>query len=220
MNARLHGMSAVLIGIFILALALPCQAKDLKITDVFVDYDAKEMDIWGEAFNKCGKHANSLKVTLARYLPPLKVSYYDPARNLITAQLPNGILPGDFLLTVSCASRGKRPWRNDEYDLTIPAEGKQGPKGEQGPPGPSIPPNFNTYTNIGLRSDGWSGTYVVVAQCASSASTVTGGGCTTTEPRAAVTDTVPLSFSWSCKYRCFSTTCSAATLTTYVICLE
>ncbi len=52
-----------------------------------------------------------------------------PSDTLIEADLPAGIFPGDFLLTVS---NGNGQSQNDEYDLTIGAVGPQGDQGVQG----------------------------------------------------------------------------------------
>jgi hypothetical protein len=53
---------------------------------------------------------------------------------MIVASLPPGIMPGDYLLTVST---GNGQSQNDEYDLTI---GAVGPTGATGAPGPAGPP--------------------------------------------------------------------------------
>ncbi len=52
-----------------------------------------------------------------------------PSDTVIEADLPVGIFPGDFLLTVSM---GNGQSQNDEYDLTIGAVGPQGELGPQG----------------------------------------------------------------------------------------
>jgi hypothetical protein len=75
-------------------------------------------------------------VTLGWYVDPLIIDG-DPTNEEIVALLPDGILPGDYLLIVAT---GTGQSQSDEYDLTIGAAGPQGPqgeKGDQGDPGPA-----------------------------------------------------------------------------------
>lgn len=75
-------------------------------------------------------------VTLGEYVDPLFVVGV-PSNDTIVALLPENIVAGDYLLTVTT---GTGQSQNDEYGLTIGAVGPQGPQGEQGPEGPQGPP--------------------------------------------------------------------------------
>lgn len=100
--------------------------KQLLISRVSVNFDANEIYIYGENFiNKKG----DTRVVLAG--TELMVSTITDT--MITAYLYTGILPGDYLLTVSA---GKFIKSVDNFDLTIGAVGPEGPQGIPGPPGP------------------------------------------------------------------------------------
>ena len=120
----------VTLAAFLLSIALigpPTWAKPpgghLNITEVFVD--ATELIIKREDFDIGAPVVGTLgefgQLTVTSVIPPE-----------IKADLPVGIAPGDYLLTVST---GNGQSQNDEYDLTIGAAGSQGP-----PAGPLGPP--------------------------------------------------------------------------------
>ena len=101
----------------------------LKITAAFADTEGGTLTIFGHRFRRgprvwLGEHG-WLPVTLA-------------TETIIAAELPAGIEPGDYLLTVAA---GRRGWYQDEFDLTIGGAGEagevgpEGPQGEPGPPG-------------------------------------------------------------------------------------
>ena len=70
-------------------------------------------------------------VTLGEYVDPLEIVGV-PTNETIVALLPENIVAGDYLLTVTT---GTGQSQNDEYDLTLGAVGPQGPAGQDGAPG-------------------------------------------------------------------------------------
>ncbi len=138
-----HALHFIMGGILLCSLslngptALAAQPKPtppgnhLNITEVLVDFDGEgvpvSITITGEHFDFGGP----LEVTLGDFPNPLDL-IGTPSATEITAELPEGIDPGDYLLTVS---RGTGQSQNDEYDLTIGAVGSQGPEGPAGPAG-------------------------------------------------------------------------------------
>ena len=123
-------------GIFVLLLVITGPAWSaqppgghLNITEVEVDDPNTPMSItiMGEDLDFGGE----LDVTLGGYASLIIISATDTT---IVATLPAGIMPGDYLLTVS---RGEGQSQNDEYDLTIGAVGPQGPAGADGADGPA-----------------------------------------------------------------------------------
>jgi len=109
--------------------------QDLIVTEVFVDFEANELIIYGQNFDN-GE------------IPLLSLSGYDLtvesySTDSIIAELPPGILNGDYLLTIRT---GSSVHQYESYNLTIGAvgppgpEGPPGPIGEKGDPGPQGPP--------------------------------------------------------------------------------
>ena len=144
MIAKFLRRAALFSGIFLLsmsmvaplAIAAPPGAAPpgghLNITEVLVDDpdNPTSIMIHGERF----LFGSPLTVTLADFGPLTIVG--TPTETQIEALLPAGILPGDYLLTVSVGVLGTGQSQNDEYDLTIGAVGAQGDQGVQGKIGP------------------------------------------------------------------------------------
>ncbi len=117
-------------------------SKQLLITSVQTDLEANEIYIVGQRLvgrthrgdddDRRKRRDRAPRVTLGNSELPV-INY---SRNLITAALPQGILAGDYLLSVS-TGRGSK--NNDSYALTIGAVGPTGPQGEQGETGPQGP---------------------------------------------------------------------------------
>lgn len=103
-------------------------ADHLNITEVLVDLEGGTLIIKGWNFN----FVNLLEVTLGE-LGPLNI--IGTTDTEITANLPPGIIDGDYLLTVA---KGDAPSQRDSYNLTI----GQGPPGPEGPTGPQGPQGF------------------------------------------------------------------------------
>ncbi len=123
------------VSIFLLLIASLAAAKPpgghLNINQVLVDdpNEPTSIEIVGEdlLFGSDGP-----VVMLGEYVDPLVIVGV-PTDEVIVALLPENIVAGDYLLTVS---NGNGQSQNDEYDLTIGAVGPQGPQGEPGPQGP------------------------------------------------------------------------------------
>ena len=118
---------AVFSGLVEKAMALG-KLKSPQIVEVFVHHklDPPELQILGEGFGNAPEVAlgeqGLLHVTAA-------------SETEITANLPVGLLAGDYELTVTTGRRFFR--RSARYDLTIGAQGPIGPTGEPGPIGPT-----------------------------------------------------------------------------------
>ena len=99
----------------------------LNISQVLVDNpnDPTSITIVGTDFI-FGPEAPT--VTLGEYMDPLVIVGV-PTNETIVALLPENIVAGDYLLTVTT---GTGQSQNDEYDLTIGAVGPQGERGPQG----------------------------------------------------------------------------------------
>lgn len=138
----MHARAAVLLGVFgALAqadahgqrLGPPLAITPLTITRTEADFTTNTLLIFGENFAWAGDL--DPQVTLAG--DPLVVTGFTDSQ--ITAELPAGLIPGSYLLTVS---RGPGPLRNDDFEVTLGAVGPQGatgPPGAQGPQGPAGP---------------------------------------------------------------------------------
>lgn len=97
----------------------------LTITEVSVAFGPPDViTITGTDF---GFGPEELEVTLGEFGPLALMNSND---TMIQAELPGGLIAGDYLLIVS---RGNGQSQNDEYDLTIGAVGPQGPEGPAGP---------------------------------------------------------------------------------------
>jgi len=86
---------------------------------------------------------NALQVTLGNF-GSLVISFADP--NLIVVGFPEGLVPADYLLTVSS---GPGPRKNDDHIVTVGATGPEGPEGAEGQTGQAGPPGVW----CGLRTD-------------------------------------------------------------------
>jgi hypothetical protein len=154
MLVRSIGKTALLACIFVLAMAMAghmAHAKPpigqqpggaLRITSVFVVTDLNDVVIMGKDFSFCGMDIEDIVVTFNAFDDPLVITSFEPdfipeqGLDRIIADLPDVVLEGDYLLTVSCATGGSGQSQNVEYDLTIGAVGPQGEQGKVGPPGP------------------------------------------------------------------------------------
>ena len=105
---------------------------DLRVTEVFVDFNAESIEVTGENFDfgpgpltvSLGEFGDVSALCSVAFTPP----------QLISCDFSAGGLPpdGDYLLTVV---NGNGPSQSDQYDLTIGAVGPQGPQGATGPQG-------------------------------------------------------------------------------------
>ena len=120
--------SVLLVYSFSQALAAPPgpPGAHLDVTQVFVDDPDNPTSIMIIGTD-LDFGSGPLSVTLGEF-GALTVTG-TPNDTLIEADLPAGIFPGDFLLTIS---NGNGQSQNDEYDLTIGAVGPQGDQGVQG----------------------------------------------------------------------------------------
>lgn len=109
-----------------------------RITSALADTEAGTLTIFGERF----RSGRTLEVTLGRFGALVVTLDTD---TVIGAELPDGIAPGDYLLTVLT---GRGASQVDSFDLTVggagPAGpmGPEGPRGEAGPPGPKGEPGM------------------------------------------------------------------------------
>ena len=129
---RILGASVLLIVCFSLAMAAKPAPPGghLNVIQVLVDdpNDPTSITIVGEDLLFGGGPPT---ITLGEYVDEL-VIVGTATDTEITAELPENIDAGDYLLTVS---NGNGQSQNDEYDLTIGAVGPQGPKGDIGDTG-------------------------------------------------------------------------------------
>ncbi len=112
-------------------------AKNIKITEVFIDYENMTLEIRGRDFTD---GPDPLQVMLGDF-GSLEIITNEP--DFLVVRFPEGgIQDGDYLLKVSS---GPGPKKNDERTVTFGAQGPQGdigdqgaqgPQGPQGPPGP------------------------------------------------------------------------------------
>lgn len=105
--------------------------KALVITEVFVGFDPDMVFIYGRNFDQGGEPV----IILGDYPDPLLVT--TASESELTAELPIGLVAGDYLLTVQTGN-GVR--RFDAFSLTVGAVGPQGDPGPRGDPGPQGPP--------------------------------------------------------------------------------
>jgi hypothetical protein len=108
-----------LLGILGLAVLIFGQAAtataQVTISEVFVDLPLPDqVTINGSDFD----NGPNLVVTLGDNATPLAILLPDPTSNQIFAELPDGLVAGDYRLTVQT---GGGPNRQDTYDLTIAA---------------------------------------------------------------------------------------------------
>jgi hypothetical protein len=107
------------------------EKPQLVILSAQADQTSGTMLIQGQNF--LGKSKDDSVVTLAEN--PLTI--HSVSDTEIWAELPAGVTPGSYLLTVS---RGQGSVKNDSFNLTIGAVGPAGPQGEAGPTGAMGPP--------------------------------------------------------------------------------
>ncbi len=111
----------------------PMSRHQPRITAALADPEAGTLTVFGENFRAGGR---LLKVTLGDFGPLVVTLDTD---TVIGATLPDGIAPGDYLLTVVT---GQGQSRIAQFDLTVGGagpEGPMGPEGPQGEPGPQGP---------------------------------------------------------------------------------
>jgi hypothetical protein len=112
----------------------PMSRHQPRITAALADPEAGTLTVFGENFREAGRF---LRVTLGNFGPLVVTLDTD---TVIGATLPDGIAPGDYLLTVVT---GQGQSRIAQFDLTVGGagpEGPMGPEGPQGEPGPQGPP--------------------------------------------------------------------------------
>jgi len=128
----LVAIALLMVGQSVLAAKPGPPGGHLNITEVFVDNsnNPTSITVMGEDFDF---GSGPLVVTLGEF-GALSITSADAT--LIVASLPTGIVPGDYLLTVST---GNGQSQNDEYDLTLGAVGPTGATGDTGPAGPQGP---------------------------------------------------------------------------------
>jgi len=124
-------LKSFICGTFVLFLVISthafAQQPEVNITEVFVNFDNGTFEIMGDNFDL---GPNALVVTLGNF-GSLSISFADA--NLIVVGFPDGLVPADYLLTVS-SGPGTR--KNDDHIVTV---GDTGPIGDTGPTGPSGP---------------------------------------------------------------------------------
>jgi hypothetical protein len=134
MIAKFLKSTLVVVSVFLLSIMIvvPAIAKQsegqLKITEVLVVCDSNSIGILGQSFDV---GPGPLTVTLGNSGP---LNIFFASASEIIVEIPIGLCdnPGDYLLTVST---GNGKGQSDQYDLTLRAEGLQGPKGDTGDPG-------------------------------------------------------------------------------------
>jgi hypothetical protein len=119
-------LSVLFVLVLIPGIAAP--ADRLTINRVEVDEAAGEMRVSGIAFGE-----DEPRVTLEGI--PMVVVSHSPTEIVIT--MLAGTTPGTYLLTVS---QGPAPHRKGVFNVTVGAEGPQGPQGVPGPQGPEGEP--------------------------------------------------------------------------------
>lgn len=107
---------------------------DLVIDSTYVDFSVNPplLHIFGENLN----NGDYMSIILGNVYT---LTVLTASSTEIIAELPDGLLEGDYRLTITT---GSAPINFDSYDLTIGAVGPQGPQGEPGPqgvPGPQGP---------------------------------------------------------------------------------
>lgn len=117
----------ICLGCWSLPVAAMNNTNAVTITEAFADVSMGEVEIYGNNFG------SSPTVSLGEF-GLLNVTL--PTDTKVIATLPPGILPGDYLLTVSA---GNGVSQTDKYNLTIGAVGPQGAQGATGAQGPTGP---------------------------------------------------------------------------------
>ena len=107
-------IKSLICGTFVLLLVISTQAfaaqPEVNITEVFVNFDNGTFEIMGDNFDL---GPNALVVTLGNF-GSLVISFADA--NLIVVGFPEGLVPADYLLTVSS---GPGPRKNDDHIVTV-----------------------------------------------------------------------------------------------------
>lgn len=111
-----------------------------RITSALADTEAGTLTIFGERF----RSGRTLEVTLGRFGALVVTLDTD---TVIGAELPDGIAPGDYLLTVLT---GRGASQVDSFDLTVGGAGPAGPMGPEGPQGEAGPPGPKGDPGVGV----------------------------------------------------------------------
>jgi IPT/TIG domain len=117
----IKSISAVFILSILIASNSFAAQPQVTINEVMVDFNSQSISIMGENFDI---GPNSTTVSLGGF-GNLNITIN--SSNLLVADLPNGISPGDYLLSVSS---GPGPRKNAEESITIGAQGPQGDVGD------------------------------------------------------------------------------------------
>jgi hypothetical protein len=144
--------------------------RDLKITEVQVDFDNGTIAIYGMNFE------NGLPPIVTLGGEALTVDYDTYTDEMIVAELPSGLEDGDYRLTVSTGNAVKH---FDAYDLTIGAVGPPGPQGPQGPQGDPGQPGVSQWLRVEAQQNATvpAGQYVnIIASCPGARKVLGGGG--------------------------------------------
>jgi len=128
-DGKISLVAAILL--FLIAASQPAGASglplQLKITQGEADYENGLLFISGRHFGK------GIPLVL---LAEEELVVLDSSPTQITAELPDGIAPGSYLLTVV---RGPGSVGRDIFEVTLGTAGPMGPTGPQGPTGPEGP---------------------------------------------------------------------------------
>jgi hypothetical protein len=116
--------------VLLLGTVMGGEEPQLLILTAQADQTSETILIQGQNF--LGKNKDDSVVTLAGN--PLTVQSVSDTE--IWTDLPAGVTPGTYLLTVS---RGQGSVKNDSFSLTIGAVGPAGPQGDMGPTGATGP---------------------------------------------------------------------------------
>jgi hypothetical protein len=134
MNKTMQELAAI--AIFAMATATPALAnssRDVIITEARADAANTVLQVNGANFS-----GGTPRLTLGNVATPLTVTLVTPTQ--IEAQLPAGIAPGSYLLTLTIDRKQNKSGddeqaRGDEFWVTLGATGPQGAVGPAGPNG-------------------------------------------------------------------------------------
>jgi hypothetical protein len=185
---RIAKKQAAVVGL-LAVLAFPRAAQMQSSSRPQLKVERVEANTAGDSLTIEGRYfvwANDLEPVVLLTGQPLAIIAVTDGR--IDAELPQGLLPGNYLVRVS---RGAGAVQNDEFIVTIgavgppgadgaagpPGQGLPGSPGPVGPPGPAGPPGITNFVTVTSQKLGVSGNSVatVLAQCPLG-SRLTGGG--------------------------------------------
>lgn len=156
--------------------------KALVITEVFVGFDPDLVFIYGRNFDQ----GREPVVFLGDYPDPLLVTTTSDSE--LIAELPIGLVAGDYLLTVLTGNGARR---FDAFSLTVGAVGPQGepgPQGLPGPPGPQGDPGSSGFADFGFVYQAFdrfvhvNDTMVVSVTCPAGKTAITGAFTLSSHP--------------------------------------